>query len=86
MNGRIDYWSASWCQPCHTLKPKVKRLAAAYNFEFVEHDVDVETDEAVGRHILGVPTLFIEATDALFPAVVTSGMATIPKIRKAMGV
>jgi len=64
----------------------VKRLAAAYNFEFVEHDVDVETDEAVGRHILGVPTLFIQAADALFPAVITSGMATIPKIRKAMGV
>jgi len=86
VNGRIDYWSASWCQPCHTLKPKVIKLAAKYDFEFVEHDVDVETDEALDRHLLGVPTLFIDAPDALFPAVVTSDMATIPKIRKAMGV
>lgn len=86
MNGRIDYWSASFCQSCHVLKPKVIKLAAKHGFEFVEHDVEVELDEAVGRHILGVPTLFIQAPDALFPAVVTSGMATIPQIRKAMGV
>ena len=86
MNGRIDYWSASWCQPCHTLKPKVIKLAAKHGFEFVEHDVDVETDEALDKHLLGVPTLFVQAPDALFPIVVTSTMATLPQIRKAMGV
>ena len=85
MNGRIDYWSASWCQPCHTLKPKVIKLAAQRGFRFVEHDVDVETSQAVTLHILGVPTLFIQAADALFPAIVTSTMATIPQIKKAMG-
>ena len=86
MNGRIDYWSATFCQPCHILKPKVIKLAAQHGFEFVEHDVEVELSQATTLHILGVPTLFIQASDALFPAVVTSGMATIPQIKKAMGV
>lgn len=84
MTNRIDYWSASWCQPCKILKPKVVALTVKHGFDFVEHDVDVETDEAIGRGILAVPTLFISTEDSLFPASLSGSMASIMNIRKAM--
>ncbi len=84
-NGRIDYWSATWCQPCKVLKPRVVALCKANDWEFVEYDVDVETSGALGMGILGVPTIQITPAFGGFATVLTSDMASILRIKKAMG-
>ena len=55
---KILYFSAEWCGPCKTFKPKMKKLAAeGFPVEFL----DVERDsELTMRHgVRNVPTTII---------------------------
>ena len=81
----IEYWSAPWCAPCKTLKPKVIALAEAHGFEFREHDVDDPKETAVPvQNILGVPYIEVHLPGDPYPKIITQNMASILNIKKAM--
>lgn len=79
----IDYWSAAWCAPCKTLKPKVRALCEANGWSLHEHDLDKEPDAALALSILGVPTLFLH-TESGAQMRLNSDAASPLNIKKAM--
>jgi len=57
-NIRIRYFSASWCGPCKTYKPVIKKLKkAGYPIEII--DIDKEPVIAESFRIMSVPTIKI---------------------------
>tara|TARA_R110000772_G_C13287988_1_gene437697 strand:+ start:828 stop:1082 length:255 start_codon:yes stop_codon:yes gene_type:complete len=55
---KILYFSAEWCGPCKTFKPKMKKLLAdGYPVEFLNVDSDSELTMKYG--VRNVPTTII---------------------------
>ncbi len=56
----IDF-SATWCQPCKSLAPKVEKVAAEYSGRLQVFSVDIEAAQSVvGQFgIQGVPTCIL---------------------------
>ena len=55
----IDFY-ASWCGPCQSMAPMLKRLAQAYEGRVKVLKVDVDKNQALAMaaHIQSIPTLF----------------------------
>jgi thioredoxin-like negative regulator of GroEL len=78
----IDYWSAIWCQPCKTLKPKIRDLCEKEGWALIEHDLDEESETAAALGIMTVPTLFLHAKGHTTP--MTGSTVSMINIRKVM--
>ena len=55
----IDFY-ATWCGPCQSMAPMLKRLAQEYEGRVKVLKVDVDKNQAVAMaaHIQSIPTLF----------------------------
>lgn len=84
MNPSIEYWSAVWCQPCKTLKPKVQAMCLQYGWPLVEYDLDDNAELAASLGIQSVPTLFLRVDGHTTP--VTGSAISLQHIRKVRGV
>ena len=55
---QILYFSATWCGPCKTFKPKMKKLAAE-NFPVEFLDVEANSELTMRYGVRNVPTTII---------------------------
>ena len=80
----IDYWTAVWCQPCKSLKPKVQALCDRYGWTLIEHDFDDPSMHhvAVTLGIQSVPTLYMRANDEL--KILTGSTANPLNVKRMM--
>lgn len=63
-NVRMEYYTATWCGPCKTIRPIVEELrAAGWNIEKI--DVDQNQAKAQAANIMGVPSFLIYKDDVL---------------------
>lgn len=53
-------YSASWCQPCQSLKKSLESVDLS-GFEFVEIDIDENPEAASEAKIRGIPTMIVYA-------------------------
>ena len=60
----IDFY-ATWCGPCQTLAPMLKRLADEYEgrVKVLKVDVDKNQELAMAARIMSIPTLFFITKD-----------------------
>ena len=71
MNYSIEYYGATWCKVCVTVKPAVEKLANDFAVKFSEYDIDeLEGDERVAN-IKKVPTLRLYKGGELVQEIVT---------------
>ena len=56
---RIKYFGATWCGPCKTFKPVIKKLEKA-GYPIQIYDIDEDPVLAESYRIMSVPTLKIE--------------------------
>lgn len=57
-NVRMEYYTATWCGPCRSVKPIVQELkAAGWNIDII--DADQNKDKVVSNQIAGIPTFII---------------------------
>lgn len=55
---RVEWFTATWCGPCKTVRPIVDELTAAgWNIEKI--DVDKEHTRAAAANVMGVPAFLI---------------------------
>lgn len=55
---RMEYYTASWCGPCRSVRPIVEELQSeGWNIEKI--DVDQNKELATKMQIMGVPTFVI---------------------------
>jgi thioredoxin 1 len=56
----VDFF-ATWCGPCMAMMPLLDELKAELGdqVEFVKLDVDLHTELAVERKVMGVPTIVL---------------------------
>ena len=53
------YFTADWCLPCKTYKPRFQKIAGSLDMKWVEIDVDQEVDISNEYGIMSVPTIVI---------------------------
>lgn len=57
-NIRVEYYTASYCQPCKYMSPILEELKAeGWNIEKI--DVDDNIAKATANNIMGVPTFIV---------------------------
>ena len=56
---RIKYFGATWCGPCKTYKPVIKKLEKA-GYPIQIYDIDQDPVLAESYRIMSVPTIKIE--------------------------
>jgi thioredoxin-like negative regulator of GroEL len=77
-------FSASWCQPCKAMRPKVEALEKESSAKFVYCDVDdapIQTDKF---GVMGVPTYVVMRGGAEFNRFSGSGPEIIEGIKAAI--
>jgi len=54
----IDFW-ASWCNPCKSMAPRLRRLSKLYSGKVVFGKIDIEKDKNISKQykIMGIPHL-----------------------------
>lgn len=55
----LQYFSATWCQPCKMMKPIVEYTAKQYNIPIKYVDIEVERDAPTTYNITTVPTFIL---------------------------
>lgn len=57
-NVRMDYYTATWCGPCRSVKPFIHELQAdGWNINII--DSDQNRDLVVTNQVAGIPTFII---------------------------
>lgn len=57
-NVRMEYYTASWCGPCRSVKPFIKELQNdGWNIEVI--DSDQNRDRVLSNKVAGIPTFII---------------------------
>lgn len=52
----VVLFSAPWCEPCKSLKPRLEKLAADHGFEVVNLDIEEAKDFVRSIGVRSVPT------------------------------
>lgn len=55
----LQYFSASWCQPCKMMKPIVEHTAKQYSIPITYIDIEEERDAPLLHSITSVPTFIL---------------------------
>ena len=77
MSTTVEYMTASFCQPCKTLLPKVKKFCAENGLNLVVIDIE-KSPERVPPTLLSVPTMKVGEL------VLSGPQATLGALRKAV--
>ncbi len=57
-NVHMEYYTATWCGPCRSVKPFIKELQAdGWDIEII--DSDQNKDRVITNQIAGIPTFII---------------------------
>lgn len=57
-NVSMDYYTASWCGPCRSVKPAVLELKAA-GWDINVIDADDNPDKVAENQVRGIPTFIV---------------------------
>lgn len=65
MSTKILYFSAVWCGPCKSFKPKFEQLAREHADKAAFEMIDADTSELCATYkVRGVPTVVVLENDA----------------------
>ena len=85
MSNVLEYYGATWCKVCVTVKPAMQKLAADFGVQFMDYDIDeLEGDERVAT-ITKVPTVRIYQDGALIDTIVTKHMDAVKALLSKSG-
>lgn len=59
---KILYFTASWCEPCKTLRPRIERLSAELPIQIIDVDANKSTCDKYG--VKNVPCVIITMNDS----------------------
>ena len=77
MSYSIEYYGATWCKVCVTVKPVIETMAKDFAVKFTEYDIDeLEGDERVAN-IKKVPTVRVYKGNELIQEIVTAHASTV---------
>ena len=57
----LEYYSASWCQPCKVFGPVMDAFASDHpEMEYIKVNIDITPEKALAEGITGVPTIILK--------------------------
>ena len=69
---KILYFTASWCGPCKTLRPKIEKLSAELPIQIIDVDTSKATCDKYG--VKSVPCVIITMNDYVSGRIVGSNI------------
>jgi|GEM_PF-3331706 len=58
-NGRLFFFTARWCEPCHKIEPLVANLAKRYNVQWIPVDFDSSPQAVQDFKVESLPTIVL---------------------------
>lgn len=58
-------YSAPWCAACNSIQPLLESVAAGFNAELVEINIEERPEEAKANEIRSLPTIMLYEDDVL---------------------
>jgi len=72
MSYSIEYYGATWCKVCVTVKPALEKLASDFDVNFRNYDIDELEGDTRVENIKKVPTVRIYKDNELVQEIVTA--------------
>ncbi|MFI5175534.1 MAG: TlpA family protein disulfide reductase [Terriglobia bacterium] len=58
-NGKLLFFTAPWCEPCHKMKPLLANLAKKYKVQMIPVDFDSSPPEVQDFKVDSLPTIVL---------------------------
>ena len=71
---KILYFSATWCNPCRLIKPKMVALSATLPIQII--DVDAEAELAAKYNIRSIPAVIVVDGDTVTARLIGNNITT----------
>lgn len=55
----VQYYGATWCGPCKTMKPRFRKLASKHGLPYTEFDVDRDRDAVRVGQVSQIPAIVV---------------------------